>query len=105
MPWILFQVPTPTPDGQTAEDVYAKRIPWFTDEMRRSAVELGCRFHRCWHAADGSAFYAVAFWETREGASTFFERWDIRDEPGEVEIALEGDLGLVPLPVTTTLAS
>lgn len=32
-----------------------------------------------------------------EGARTFFERWQIGDEPGEVAIVLEGDVGLVPL--------
>jgi len=34
---------------------------------------------------------------TREGANEFFERWQIGDEPGEVAIVLEGDIGLVPL--------
>ena len=32
-----------------------------------------------------------------EDAHTFFERWEIGDEPGEVAIMLEGDVGLVPL--------
>lgn len=62
------------------------------------AREHGCRFHRAWYARDGSAFYAVAKWETREGANAFFEEWNIEDEPGEVAIMLEGDVGLVPLP-------
>jgi hypothetical protein len=96
--WVLFTVPCPTPDGQTARDLYEKRIPWITDEMRMSAREHGCRFHRAWYADDGSAFYALAEWETREGASAFFQEWEIRDEPGEVAIVLEGDVGLVPLP-------
>jgi hypothetical protein len=48
-------------------------------------------------AADGSAFYALAHWRTREGAREFFERWDIEAESGEVSIVLEGDVGLVPL--------
>ncbi len=96
--WILFTAPCPTPDGQTAEDLYRKRLDWITPEMQASARELGCRFHRAWFAKDGSAFYAVACWETREGATEFFERWDIRDEPGEVAIVLEGDVGLVPVP-------
>lgn len=64
--------------------------------MRQSAVGYGCRFHRAWHASDGSAFYALALWDTREGARAFFEEWDIEDEPGEVAILLEGDVGLVP---------
>ena len=98
MIWVLFRVPTPTPDGQTARDLYDKRAPWISDEMRISARKHGCRFHRAWHAADGSAFYALALWETREGAAAFFEEWDIADEPGEEAIRLEGDLGLVPLP-------
>ncbi len=102
MPWILFRVPTPTPDGQTARDLYEKRVPRITDEMRQSAREHGCRFHRAWYARDGSAFYAVAFWETREGATAFFEQWEIEDEPGEEAIFLEGDVGLVPLPDSTT---
>ena len=97
--WVLFVVPCPTPDGQTAEDLYQKRVQRISPEMQASARELGCRFHRAWYAADGSAFYAVANWETREGASTFFERWDIRDEPGEVAVYLEGDVGLVPEPL------
>jgi hypothetical protein len=96
--WILFVVPTPTPDGQTAEDLYRKRVTRITPEMQASARELGCRFHRAWHAEDGSAFYALANWESREAASAFFELWDIADEPGEVAIRLEGDVGLVPNP-------
>ena len=96
--WILFSAPCPTPDGQTAEDLYRKRLPWITPEMRLSARELGCRFHRAWYAEDGSAFYALANWETAEGADAFFQRWDITDEPGEVAITLLGDVGLVPVP-------
>jgi hypothetical protein len=96
--WVLFRAPTPTPDGQTAEDLYKKRVDWITPEMRESARELGCRFHRAWHAQDGSAFYALAFWESREGASAFFRLWEIESEPGEEAIVLEGDVGLVPLP-------
>ncbi|HEY6629794.1 MAG TPA: hypothetical protein VI193_12490 [Acidimicrobiia bacterium] len=96
--WILFSVPCPTPDDQTARDLYQKRVDRITDEMRASAVEHGCRFHRAWYASDESAFYAVANWESREGASAFFEQWDIQDEPGEVAVVLEGDIGLVPIP-------
>lgn len=96
--WILFVVPCPTPDGRSARDLYEKRVRWISDEMRASARRHGCRFHRAWYAQDGSAFYAVADWETREGASAFFEEWDIEDEPGEIAVRLEGDIGLVPLP-------
>jgi hypothetical protein len=98
VPWILFLVPTPTPDGRTAEDLYDARVRGITDEMRRSAREHGCRFHRAWHSSDGSAFYALALWETREGAQAFFDAWDIQDEPGEIAVLLEGDVGLVPSP-------
>ena len=96
--WILFRVPTPTPDGRTAEDLYEKRVRWISPKMQASAREHGCRFHRAWHAADGSAFYALARWDTREGATAFFELWEIDAEPGEEAILLEGDVGLVPLP-------
>ena len=96
--WVLFTVPCPTPDGQTAEDLYRKRLTWISPGMQASAREHGCRFHRAWYAEDGSAFYAVANWETREGASAFFREWDIRDEPGEIGVILEGDVGLVPGP-------
>ena len=98
--WILFVVPCPTPDGQTAHDLVEKRVHWITPEMQASAVELGCRFHRAFAATDGSAFYALACWESLEGAGEFFERWDISDEPGEYAVRLEGDIGLVPLPVS-----
>ncbi len=54
--------------------------------------------HRAWHASDCSAFYAVADWQPMEGARAFFEEWNIQDEPGEVAVYLEGDVGLVPLP-------
>jgi hypothetical protein len=91
-------VPCPTPDGRTAEDLYQTRVERISPEMQASARELGCRFHRAWYAEDGSAFYAIANWDTREGASEFFRRWDIQDEPGEVAIRLEGDIGLVPEP-------
>ena len=96
--WIQFVVPCPTPDGRSAKDLYDKRGRMITDEMRSSARAHGCRFHRAWYAQDGSAFYAIAEWETREGASAFFREWDIEDEPGEVAIVLEGDVGLIPLP-------
>jgi hypothetical protein len=96
--WVLFHVPCPTPDGKTAKDLYEKRIPWITSEMQASAVEHGCSFHRAWYARDGSAFYALASWQTPEGAKAFYESWEITDEPGEIAIHLEGDVGLVPTP-------
>ena len=96
--WVLFQVPCPTPDGRTAEDLYRKRLDWITDDMRDSAVGHGCRFHRAWYAADNSAFYALAEWRSSEGARTFFREWEIEDEPGEIATVLEGDVGLVPIP-------
>ncbi len=97
--WYLFQVPAPTPTrGESALELYEKRVTWITDAMRASARVHGCLFHRAWHARDGSAFYAVACWATREGASAFFEEWQIDDEEGEVAIRLEGDVGLVPVP-------
>jgi len=58
--WILFTVPCPTPDGQTARDLYEKRLTWISPEMQASAREHGCRFHQAWYAADGSAFWAIA---------------------------------------------
>jgi hypothetical protein len=95
--WVLFRAACPTPDGRTARELYEKRLTWIDDAMRASARELGCTFHRAWHAADGSAFYALAHWRTREGAMEFFDRWQIDAEPGEVSVLLEGDVGLVPL--------
>jgi len=95
--WILFQVPCPTPDGQTARDLYEKRRVGITPEMQASAVSHGCLFHQAWYASDNSAFYALAMWETPEGANAFFHDWEIADEPGEVAIRLEGEIGLVPL--------
>lgn len=96
--WVLFQVPCPTPDGRTAKDLYDKRVRMITPEMQASAVAHGCRFHRAWYARDESAFYALACWDNPEGANAFFEEWDIDDEPGEVAVRLEGDVGLA-LPV------
>jgi hypothetical protein len=98
VPWYLFRVPTPTPDGVTAEQLYEKRERWISPAMQQSARDHGCLFHRAWYARDGHAFYALAFWETREGANAFFTEWSIDDEPGEVAIPLEGDVGLVPVP-------
>jgi hypothetical protein len=95
--WVLFRVPTPTPEGQTAQDLYRKRVDGITPEMRASAARLGCTFHRAWHAADGSAFYAIAHWTSHAGASAFFAEWQIADEPGEEAVRLEGDVGLIPL--------
>ena len=96
--WVLFRVPCPTPDGRTAKDLYQARVDRIDDAMRADARGRGCRFHRAWYAQDGSAFYALANWESREAAVGFFERWNIQDEPGEVAIRLEGDVGLVPVP-------
>jgi hypothetical protein len=95
--WILFQVPCPTPDGRTAQDLYDKRVRWISPEMQASARAHGCRFHQAWYTADGSAFWAIAEWETREGANDFFVEWEIDDEPGEVAYRLEGEVGLVTL--------
>jgi hypothetical protein len=92
--WILFRAPA---GEQSARAMYEKRLTWITDDMRSSARELGCTFHRAWYAADGSAFYALAHWRDRDGANEFFRRWQIEDEPGEEAIVLEGDVGLVPL--------
>jgi hypothetical protein len=96
--WILFKVPCPTPLGETAQDLLDKRTVWIDDDMRASARSLGCRFHRAFAAEDGSAFYALACWETLDGAYQFFEEWDINDEAGEIAIKLTGDIGLVPEP-------
>jgi hypothetical protein len=95
---MLFIVPCPTPDGRTARDLVDRRVEWITPEMQESAVLHGCRFHRAFAAADGSAFYAIACWETTDGAHEFFVEWDIGDEPGETAILLTGDVGLVPIP-------
>src|SRR5581483_11142639 len=40
--WVMFHVPCPTPDGQTAEQLYRKRLDWITPEMQPGAWELGC---------------------------------------------------------------
>lgn len=95
--WILFHVPCPTPDGRTAQDLYQYRVDRITPQMQASARAHGCSFHQAWYADDGSAFYALARWDTREGASEFFTEWDIQDEPGEVAVRLEGHVGLVLL--------
>jgi hypothetical protein len=96
--WVLFRVPCPTPGGESARDLYDKRVTGISTAMQESAVRHGCRFHRAWHARDGSAFYALANWDSRDGASSFFAEWDIADEDGEVAIILDGDVGLVPHP-------
>ena len=96
--WVLFMIPCPTPDGRPAKDLYDRRVRWITDDMRASARQHGCRFHQAWYATDASAFYALANWETRQGAQRFFEEWGITAEPGEVAVFLEGDVGLAPLP-------
>jgi hypothetical protein len=93
---VLFRVPYPTPDGRSAKDLYEKRVAWISAEMRTDARARGCRFHRAWHARDGHAFYAIAIWDSREGANAFYLNWDIADEPGEEAIFLDGDIGLVP---------
>ena len=95
--WVLFRVPTPTPDGQSARELYEKRVTGISSDMQHSAAAYGCTFHRAWYAVDGSAFYALARWTSRDGARAFYESWRIEDEPGEVAIRLEGDVGLVPL--------
>jgi hypothetical protein len=96
--WILFQTPCPTPDGRTAQDLYERRLTWITPDMQASSIAHGCRFHRAWFAEDGSAFYALAQWDSREGARAFFAQWQIDAEPGETATVLVGDVGLVPLP-------
>ena len=36
--WVLFQVPCPTPDGRTAEDLYQKRVRMISPEMKALVV-------------------------------------------------------------------
>lgn len=38
--WILFAAPCPTPDGQTAEDLYRKRLTGINDEPGEIAIRL-----------------------------------------------------------------
>jgi len=52
--WVLFQVPCPTPDGRSAQNLYQKRVDGISPEVRASATRHGCTFHRAWYAADGS---------------------------------------------------
>ena len=47
---------------------------------------------------DDASTETLANWDSLDAAHTFFERWDITDEPGEVAITLLGDVGLVPDP-------
>ncbi len=98
--WVLFSVPCPTPDGRTAQDLYESRVQRISPQMQASARAHGCGFHQAWYAADGSAFYALAEWTSAEGANAFYTEWDIADEPGEIAIRLDGQVGLVPLPGT-----
>lgn len=95
--WMMFTAPCPTPSGKTAEQMVLERETGISPEMQASARELGCTFHRCWSTADGAMFVAVACWQTRDGARTFFDRWSIASEEGEVAVQLVGDCGLVPL--------
>jgi hypothetical protein len=97
--WILFTVPTPTPDGRSARDLYDVRVRAITPTMQASARSHGCRFHQAWYADDGSALYALAQWESLEGARAFLAEWDIADEPGETAVVLKGHVGTAPLPV------
>jgi len=94
----MYHVPCPTPDGRTARDLYEQRVERITPAMRKSAREHGCRIHRAWYAADGSAYYAIAYWERPEGPGDFFVEWGVDEIAGEEAIPLEGDIGLVPLP-------
>jgi hypothetical protein len=94
----MYCVPCPTPDGRTARALYEQRVERITQPMQESARGHGCRFHRAWYAADGSAYYAIAYWERPEGPGDFFVEWGVNEEAGERAISLEGDIGLVPLP-------
>jgi hypothetical protein len=96
--WMLFYVPCPTPDGQTAEQLYRKRVTSLTPEMRADAKAHGCSFHRVWFAKDGSAFYGLAEWASLEQEAAFYKRWNVKHDIGDTTILLDGDLGLVPLP-------
>lgn len=96
--WVLFHVPCPTSHGQTARDLHEKRVDGISPKMQASARRHGCRFHRAWCADDGSGCWALAEWETPEGANAFFTERNIADEPGEAAYRLEGDVGLVPQP-------
>jgi hypothetical protein len=79
---VLFRVPCTTPHGQSAEDLYQKRVRWITDAMRADARAQGCRFHRAWYARDGHAFYAIAIWDSRESARDFDRKRNIAVEAG-----------------------
>jgi hypothetical protein len=39
--WILFQVPCPTPNGISADQLLQKRIDWISPAMQASARKYG----------------------------------------------------------------
>jgi hypothetical protein len=92
-------LPRPIADARRAHRARPLRLSRHAHRRgdARKRPRPGCTFHRAWHTADGSSFYALAHWRTREGAQGFSDEWQIEDEPGEVAIVLEGDVGLVPL--------
>ena len=53
--WVLFHVPCPTREGQTASELYEERVRMITPDMPASAVQHGCRFHQARYSSDGSA--------------------------------------------------
>lgn len=55
-------------------------------------------FTQAWFTADGFEFVAIALWDNLDKAYTFFEQWDIEDQPGEIAARLPGNVGLVPEP-------
>lgn len=88
----------PTRNGSTDDGgVTIEKGAWST-RYPGSTVPLVTSQEFARYAEDGSAFYAVAGWGSREGARSFFEEWDITEERGEMAVLLEGDVGLVPDP-------
>jgi hypothetical protein len=75
-----------------------KRLTRISPEMQASARELGAGSTARGTRTTARPSMPLRTGDSREGASRFFELWGIADEPGEIAVRLEGDVGLVPDP-------
>jgi hypothetical protein len=63
-----------------------------------TAIAASDRTHECLGDGVGTVRAEAVTLCPASGTARSAKRWEIEDEPGEVAISLEGDVGLVPLP-------
>ena len=96
--WIQFYVPCPTPDGR--RHATCTRPAWTASLLRCRPVPQNTAAASTERGTQATVPGSMHLRRGRRARAlaAFFNEWNIEDEPGEVAVILEGDVGLVPVP-------